>query len=64
MSCLGAVVVTGSMYWVGLAGGRVISRKVDARETTLLFWQEIYDDQGNLVELHEKYPVDRGRQKV
>jgi len=37
---------------------------VDANETTLRFWQEIYDDQGNLVEVHEKYPVDKGHQKV
>jgi hypothetical protein len=39
-------------------------KEVDAQETTLLFWQEIYDDQGKLVEIHEKYPVDRGHQKV
>jgi hypothetical protein len=28
------------------------------------FWQEIYDDHGILVEVHEKYPLDRGHQKV
>lgn len=39
-------------------------KEVDAGETTLRFWQEIYDDQRNLVEVHEKYPVDRGHQKV
>jgi hypothetical protein len=33
-------------------------KEVDANETTLRFWQEIYDDQGNLVEVHEKYPVE------
>ncbi len=37
---------------------------VDAQESTLRFWQEIYDDQGKLVEVHEKYPVDKGHQKV
>jgi len=31
---------------------------VDALEATLRFWQEIYDDKGNLVEVHDKYPVD------
>ena len=36
----------------------------DGNETTLRFWQEIYDDQGKLVETHEKYPVDKGHQKV
>jgi hypothetical protein len=38
-------------------------KEVDAKETTLCFWQEIYDDQGKLVEVHEKYPVDKGHQK-
>jgi hypothetical protein len=28
------------------------------------FWQEIYDERGRLVEVHEKYPVDRGHEKV
>jgi len=37
---------------------------VDAQEVTQRFWQEIYDDQGKLVEAHEKYPVDKGHQKV
>ena len=32
-------------------------KEVDANETTIRFWQEIYDDQGKLVEIHEKYPV-------
>ena len=39
-------------------------KEVDASETTLRFWQEIYDDQGKRVETHEKYPVDKGHQKV
>lgn len=39
-------------------------KEVDASETTLRFWQEIYDDQGKLVEIHEKYPIDKGHQKV
>jgi len=39
-------------------------KEVDASEATLRFGQEIYDDQGNLVEIHEKYPVDKGHQKV
>ena len=38
-------------------------KEVDANETTLRFWQEIYDDAGRLVEIHEKYPVDQGHQK-
>ena len=39
-------------------------KEVDAQEATLRFWQEIYDDQGKLAEVHEKYPVDKGHQKV
>jgi len=39
-------------------------KEVDADEITVRFWQEIYDDQDKLVEIHEKYPVDKGRQQV
>ena len=39
-------------------------KEVDKNEATLRFWQEIYDDQGRLVETHEKFPVDKGHQKV
>jgi len=39
-------------------------KDVDASETTLRFWQEIHDAQGRLVEVHEKYPVDKGHQKA
>jgi hypothetical protein len=39
-------------------------KEVDANETTIRFWQEIYDDQGKLVETHEKYPVDKDHQKA
>ena len=39
-------------------------KEVDSREVTLRFWQEIYDEHGRLVEVHEKYPVDQGHQRV
>jgi hypothetical protein len=39
-------------------------KTVDAEENTEQFWQEIYDDAGRLVEIHEKFPVDKGHQKV
>jgi hypothetical protein len=39
-------------------------KEVDANETTLRFWQEIYNEESRLVEVHEKYPVDRGHQSV
>jgi hypothetical protein len=37
---------------------------VDGSEKTVRFWQEIFDDHGRLVERHEKYPADKGHQKV
>jgi len=39
-------------------------KEVDGREVTVRFWQEIYDDQDRLVEVHEKHPVDKGHQKM
>jgi len=39
-------------------------KEVDAQEQTVRFWQEIYNDQGKLNEIHEKYPVDKGHRKV
>jgi hypothetical protein len=51
--------VTGRLGWRAL-----YFKEVDAQETTLRFWQEIYDDQGKLVEIHEKFPLDKGHQKI
>lgn len=39
-------------------------KEVDSTEATLRFWQEIYDDQGKLVEVHDKFPVDKGHRKA
>ena len=39
-------------------------KEVDAAEAAVRFWQEIFDEQGQLVEVHEKYPVDTGHQKA
>ena len=57
----------GRRYWLNIAGrsswrARYV-KQVDAQENTVRFWQEIYDGQGKLVEIHEKYPVDKGHQK-
>ena len=58
----------GRRYWLdvdGKLGWRArYWKEVDAAENTLRFWQEIYDDQGRLLEVHEKYPLDKGHQKV
>jgi hypothetical protein len=39
-------------------------KDVDASERTVRFYQEIYDGQGRLVEIHEKYPADKGHSEV
>jgi hypothetical protein len=57
----------GRRYWLDIAGrlgwrARYV-KQVDAQENIVRFWQEIYEDQGKLVEIHEKYPVDKGHQK-
>ena len=58
----------GRRYWLdvpGRSGWRArYVKEVDSGETTVRFWQEIYDDSGKLVETHEKFPVDKGHQKV
>jgi hypothetical protein len=39
-------------------------KKVDNNESTLSFCQEIYNKAGILVEVHEKYPIDKGHKKI
>jgi len=39
-------------------------KAVDKNEVTLKFYQEIYNFDGNLVEIHEKYPIDKGHRKL
>ena len=39
-------------------------KEVDALEQTVKFWQEIYDETGRLVEIHEKFPIDKGHREV
>lgn len=58
----------GRRYWYDVDGrhgwkARYV-KEVDTTEGTLRFYQEIYDDQDNLVEVHHKYPVDMGHVKV
>lgn len=55
-------------YWLDVPGHSGWSaryvKEVDEQENTTAFRQEIYDDEGRLVEVHEKYPIDRGHRKV
>jgi hypothetical protein len=58
----------GRRYWFDVAGRRGWAarylKEVDMNQETVRFWQEIYDEKGQLVEIHEKYPVDKGHRKV
>lgn len=58
----------GRQYWldvVGRSGWRArYVKEVDAHEVTVRFHKEIYDENGQLVEVHDKYPVDLGHRKV
>ena len=53
------LVVPGRSGWVA----RYV-KEVDSKEGTVRFCQEIYDHTGRLVEVHEKFPVDKGHQKA
>jgi hypothetical protein len=61
-------VVGGRKYWfevVGRNGGKArYVKEVDSEEITITFWQEIFDQQGALIEVHEKYPIDKGHIKI
>ena len=55
-------------YWqdvLGRHGWRARYVKiVDSSENTISFYQEIYDERGELFEVHEKFPFDRGHRRV
>ena len=36
-------------------------KEVDAQESTVKFYQVVYDDSGKLREVHHKFPVDLAR---
>lgn len=39
-------------------------KEVDAEESTVKFYQEVYESSGKLREVHHKYPVDLGHQQA
>lgn len=58
----------GRKYWLEIKGihgwkARYI-KEVNVKEKTIKFYQEVYDDKGNLIEIHEKFPVDKGHRKM
>lgn len=58
----------GRLYWFEVEGKfgwkAKYHKQVDKNELTIKFWQEIYDKLGNLVEIHERYPIDKGHKKL
>ena len=58
----------GRLYWfniTGRNGGKAVYLKqVDVNEVTVSFIQEIYNADGELIEIHKKYPVDEGHIKI
>lgn len=58
----------GRRYWLEVSGrqgwyARYV-KVVNAEEETVAFYQEIYNERNELIEIHEKFPVDRGHRKV
>lgn len=39
-------------------------KEVDLNEKTVRFYQEIYNEEGKVVEMHHKFPVDAGHQHL
>ena len=58
----------GRRYWYEVESRRGwrarYVKEVDSNETVVRFWQEIYNENGILVERHDKYPVDRGHEDL
>ncbi|OFW16663.1 MAG: hypothetical protein A3H29_13605 [Acidobacteria bacterium RIFCSPLOWO2_02_FULL_67_21] len=58
----------GRRYWFDVKGRAGWSARyvkaVDGSETTVKFYQEVYDGNGQLREIHHKYPMDLGHQQV
>jgi len=58
----------GRRYWYEVQGrlgwkARYV-KEVDMEENTICFYQEIYNSERELVEIHRKYPVDTGHEKI
>ena len=58
----------GRRYWFdvdGRNGGKArYVKEVDGNEITIAFWQEIFDIHSTMIEIHEKFPIDKGHKKI
>ena len=55
-------------YWLDINGkhgwkARYV-KEVNSNEETVKFYQEIYNEKSELVEIHEKYPEDKGHVNI
>ena len=56
----------GRIYWKEIESSDKSGKKaryekeVDISEQTILFVQKIFDRNGNMIEIHEKFPIDKG----
>lgn len=56
-----------ALYIIGQGEIRVKAlyiKEVNNEEETTRFCQEIYNDKGRLVEIHEKFPVNKGHREI
>lgn len=60
--------IGGRRYWYDrkstVSGFQRIIKIVDSDEITLQLLQEIYDDEGHLIERHQKFPIDIGHEQL
>ncbi|MFP4642043.1 MAG: hypothetical protein ACLFPU_07695 [Dehalococcoidia bacterium] len=59
---------SGRRYWDEVPGrfgfkARYV-KEVNGKEETTRFYQEIYDAESNLIEIHEKFPEDSGHRRL
>lgn len=58
----------GRRYWAdrkgAVSGFQRMIKWVDTNETTIRLVQEIYNAEGNLIERHQKFPVDTGHEVI
>jgi len=58
----------GRRYWTDrrgiISGFQRLIKIVDEHEKTMQIVQEIYNEEGILIERHQKYPVDSGHERI
>ncbi len=55
-------------YWFDVmgkvSGFARYTKVVNEEEVTISFLQEIYDNEGKVTQVHDKYPIDKGHKKI